>query len=225
MAPSVVTTYLTITLFLAQYSLLFSPVALFEMQQGSPYDTDTIHDTNAEMFVEGALEFEEAADVVSACMDQFAEVAETLPEATGTLVLRISVTADGTVDNITFQTDTLVPRPWECGPEIISDTHYSSSGTLVGDLDSSLDGESLQLDRVSLDSGARVDEKEVEESGGGSDNAKGDSEFTIGSSSGELTAEGAARQKIKQAAVRCFRVGKYPAKPSASVVTMPLLFE
>lgn len=68
------------------------------------------------MFVEGPLKFDEAAEVVGACMDNFAEVAETLPEATGTLVLSISVTAGGAVDNISFLTDTLVPRPWEYVP-------------------------------------------------------------------------------------------------------------
>lgn len=82
---------------------------------------------HAEMFVEGALSYDDATEVVNECMDHFAEAAEGLPEATGTLVLRISVAPSGTVQNIIILTDTLVPRPWECGPRNAFETSESGS--------------------------------------------------------------------------------------------------
>jgi hypothetical protein len=127
---------------------------------------------HAEMFVEGALEFDEAADVVSECMDAFTEMTHTLPEATGTLVLRIAVNASGNVDAVTFLTDTLVPRPWECAPLMVDDN-----------------------------------------------------ELTVDLESEPTDPADAVRFKLKTAAASCFRSVKYPAKPSESVVTMPLLFE
>ncbi|NJR41662.1 MAG: hypothetical protein HC767_02335 [Akkermansiaceae bacterium] len=117
--------------------------------------------------MEGALEYEEAADAVSECMDEFAEVAETLPEATGTLVLRIDVAAEGTVSGVAFSTDTLVPRPWSCVP--------------------------------------------------------GESDEIVGGDA--VSAEAAARQRIKRAAKEIFSGHIYPAKTSRSVVMMPLIFE
>lgn len=65
------------------------------------------------MFVEGALEYEEAKDAVLSCTDIFSEVALKLPEATGTLTLRIVIAASGAVEGVKLLTDTLVPRPWD----------------------------------------------------------------------------------------------------------------
>ena len=70
---------------------------------------------HADMFVEGALEYEEVEQPLSAALDCFREAAAALPEATGTLVMRMAVGASGEVSGITFLTDTLVPRVWEGG--------------------------------------------------------------------------------------------------------------
>ena len=102
----------------------------------------------AEMFVEGPLKFQEAADVVSKCMEDFAEAAETLPEATGTLVLRIFVTAGGTVDSVSFLTDTLVPRPWECHPDLAEQEQRRSRRRTKWQPQDDDDGESRNRWRV-----------------------------------------------------------------------------
>lgn len=65
------------------------------------------------MFVEGELTYEEASEAVLACTDIFGEVALKLPEATGTLTLRITVAASGAVSGVSLLADTLVPRPWD----------------------------------------------------------------------------------------------------------------
>lgn len=65
------------------------------------------------MFVEGALSYEEAKEAVLACTDVFSDVAQKLPEATGTLTLRITVEAAGDVSDVALLTDTLVARPWD----------------------------------------------------------------------------------------------------------------
>lgn len=72
----------------------------------------------AEMFVEGALSATEAEEAVNACMGALAPRAENeLPEATGTVVLRIHVAPSGHVERVRFLTDTLVLRPWAAGPD------------------------------------------------------------------------------------------------------------
>jgi hypothetical protein len=76
---------------------------------------------HAEMCVEGALGFGEDMDVASACTDAFMEMMPTLPEATGTLVLRVVVNASGNFNAVTFLTDTLVSRPWELAPVVNDD--------------------------------------------------------------------------------------------------------
>lgn len=65
------------------------------------------------MFVEGELSYEEAKAAVLAGTDIFSEVAQKLPEATGTLTLRITVAASGAVERVALLADTLVPRPWD----------------------------------------------------------------------------------------------------------------
>ena len=71
----------------------------------------------AEMFVEGALTHEQAADAVAECTAAFSEALEDLPEATGTLVLRMHVSKSGAVDRTELLTNTLVLRPWAAAPE------------------------------------------------------------------------------------------------------------
>jgi hypothetical protein len=52
-----------------------------------------------------------------------------------------------------------------------------------------------------------------------------DDELKVDLESEALNPADAARCKLKTAAASCFGSFKYPAKPSESVVTMPLLFE
>jgi hypothetical protein len=69
----------------------------------------------ADMFVEGSLTFEQARDAVNACMADFSALAESLPEATGTLVFTLSIAPLGFVTNTSILTNTLVMRPWALG--------------------------------------------------------------------------------------------------------------
>jgi hypothetical protein len=68
---------------------------------------------HAEMFVEGAISYDEAAAAMSECMEIFTEAARSLPESTGALIMRITVEPQGTVKSVELLTDTLVPRPWD----------------------------------------------------------------------------------------------------------------
>jgi hypothetical protein len=65
---------------------------------------------HADMFVEGALDVEEVERPIMEALDCFRERADTLPAATGTLVLRLAVAASGRVHSLSFLTDTLMPR-------------------------------------------------------------------------------------------------------------------
>jgi hypothetical protein len=67
------------------------------------------------MFVEGGLTFEQASEAVNACMEDFSAAAETLPEATGTLVFALSISPLGAVTEATILSNTLVIRPWAVG--------------------------------------------------------------------------------------------------------------
>jgi len=65
------------------------------------------------MFVDGAMPFEEARDATGTCVEKIVSQLSELPEAIGTLVVRINVEADGRSSSVRFLTDTLVARPWD----------------------------------------------------------------------------------------------------------------
>jgi hypothetical protein len=67
----------------------------------------------AEMFVEGALTYEEAAEGIEESLDRFEEVQPRLPAVTGTLVLRFDVSASGVTGQVRTLMNTLVVRPWD----------------------------------------------------------------------------------------------------------------
>jgi hypothetical protein len=81
---------------------------------------------HAGMCVEGALGFDEDADLVSVCIGAFTETTPALPEASSTLVLRVAVNASGNVDAVTLLTDTPVSRPWELAPVLVDDDELTA---------------------------------------------------------------------------------------------------
>lgn len=65
------------------------------------------------MIVEGALSAEAVAETLGEGAERLAEQLNVLPEATGTLVVRITVAKEGFVKDVEFLTDTVVARPWD----------------------------------------------------------------------------------------------------------------
>lgn len=65
------------------------------------------------MMVQGALPFEAAEEAINEGMQNMMVHLAELPEATGTLVVRLTVSKTGEVSDLEFLTDTLVARPWD----------------------------------------------------------------------------------------------------------------